>query len=828
MQRWIGPIVISLMAGAPLIAEARQQSAPAAVQTMMAQAPQPEAKPEAKSVAIDEVWALIRTARQAVAQGQTDQAVTALTQADQRSQQISDAVMQTQLRATIAVDLAKLGRYDQAIAITNRLNYQTMPPQTCCTSIRTDAEVAIAETYLKAGQIKQAQQFAERLSSASARSQVLVPIVTTLVDRGQFADAITLTKRISDGLAASRAQYAVIKGYLNADRFTEAIAVAKTMRDPNDRAAALQMLVQWAGRSGKPNLAYDFARQISDPRSRAYSLIDVAIMHSQVGQRDRAVAILLEAERIARTQKEGPGRAQWAGYFAQVGAFDRAVKLADSLKGYERGDARLAIARAYSDAKQYAKATALARLVRDGELMVVADIPDLKSDTVNQIIRQALKAGQYDQALQAVNAFDEGRFRARALQTIARQYRITQQPQKAEVVLKQAVAAARTVDKFTIFYDRNTYFMVSNVGILVDLAQDWVRLNQPEAAIALLDSTLESARALKEENVNSLQYHVKYLAEMTKLYQQFGQRDRALAAAESAFTLVNRFPQASQMADFPAAKVQAMALVAQMFHRAGATDRAKTVLADASRWQDQITNPQTKIWSWVPIVEAHAVMGQTDQVRAGVESALRLAQSQDLAQRDWLTEHLAVAAAATDPTYAMQLIETFTDRARQIPVLARLALNYHAAGQTAPAQIVVTRLRQVAQTLPSDSQREQMLNDAIRNYFVRQWDPDVSQAQLVQASQLNADLPSGNLQAYNWALIAFAYANQGEANRATEAMTLALNGMKQMPNRFERREFSWQLFEEALRMGDRKLMTQIVNSLEVAADRVTAARRGNL
>ncbi|MBD2021387.1 hypothetical protein H6F43_14495 [Leptolyngbya sp. FACHB-36] len=83
------------------------------------------------------------------------------------------------------------------------------------------------------------------------------------------------------------------------------------------------------------------------------------------------------------------------------------------------------------------------------------------------------------------------------------------------------------------------------------------------------------------------------------------------------------------------------------------------------------------------------------------------------------------------------------------------------------------------------------------------------------------------MKAGNWAIIAQAYATQGEAGRASEAMGFALETIKTIPNRSDRRELLWQLFEEALRAGERSLAAQIANGFE-ASYRTTALQRVDL
>lgn len=479
MHQWMLPIIISWAVSLPVAAEAQNNpfpsieaaSLPTIAQSVLASQQSP----------IDRAWELIRKSRQSAANGESAQASEALGEAEQIAALLSNSETFDQLLAVVATEQAKLGQYDRAIAITNRMSYTTMPLQACCIPVRTEAEIGIVQAYLNAGQINLARQFAEGIQSASSRNQVLVPIVAYLANQGQFADAIALSQR-SDS-AADQARYAILKGYINADRFAEALQFTQTITDENERSSLLTVLAQWAWRSGKNDLSAQIVNQLPQPGSQSQTLVDIALAYAGAGEQEQAFSILSQAYELAKAQPE-QGFAQWAGYFAQLRAFDRALEIANGLTGYEKANAIVTIARVYSDWGQYAKAISLAKQVQDGELQPFGDMPDLKVETLYQIVKQAAQDRQYELAMHAVNSLTKGQHRVEALRTIAQQYRLNNQPQQAANVLDQAIAAARTVDQLTIFYDRNTYFPVSNAGLLIKIAQDYSMLNQPERVAA--------------------------------------------------------------------------------------------------------------------------------------------------------------------------------------------------------------------------------------------------------------------------------------------------------------------------------------------------------
>jgi len=816
MQRWMFPLIGAFLISLPATAMPESSTlAEGRSHTAIAQA-LPQAEPAAQA------WELIQTARRYRVNGQILEATEALLQAEQTVVLMSDAATLEPFLATIATELATLGQYDRAIAIINRLSYTSLPPLGCCVPVRTDAEVALVRAYLNAGQRSTAQRFAEGIEFGPSRDQTLIPVVAYLAEQEQFSEAIALSQRVQS--YGDQARYTILKSYINYDRFTEAIAFIESIPDPNEKTTLLTTLSRWAWRSGKTDLAYQIASQIPEPNSRVQLWIEVARAYVNSGAQERAISVLFEAYDLAIAQPDSQVLAQWAGYFAQVGAFDRALAVTGRLSGYDQFHAKVIIARVYSDQGRYGEAIALAQQVPDGALQPFGDMPDLKVEALQQIVRQAAVAEQYESAMEAITGL-QGEARVEALQALAQHYQQVNQPQNAVATLDQALAIARTVDRITLFYDRNTYVTVSNAGLLLEIAQDYLALNQSDRALSVLDEALASAQMLKVESQDSVREQVRYLGAIVRLYERLGQRDRIQAAAEGAFNLINQAPGSEQSSAFPSWTVESLAETAQMFFLAGDRDQAMQMLLGLETVSRTIADPIQQLWAMTAIVKAYATIGAEAEMQETAEAALTLAQRLEPAQRDWLTGRIAVAAASSDPAYALQIIQNQPQKTTYIPVLAQIAVNYHANGQDAQAQALVTSLQLIAATIPDDSQREQALNDAVRFYFVLSGTQNPSISQLLQAGQINADIQSPNLRAYNWFLIAQAYARQGETSRANQTAQFARDAMKMMPDRFERRELLWQMVEEALGAEQRRLAVEIAVGFEENAYRVIALQQ---
>jgi hypothetical protein len=810
VQHWIMSVMVGLIAFVPAAEAIPNSSALSEGSSVPAIA---QTEPHQDLAA--QIGELIQTARQQAANNQVNQAIETLIQAEQATALLSNSATLEQLFATIATEQAKLGQFDRAIAITNRIGYTTLPPQECCVPVRTISEIAIVQAYLAAGQVDSARQFAEGIQFDLSRDQALIPIVAYLAEQGQFNEAIALSQRSQS--YGDQARYAILKSYINADRFTDAVTFTASVTDPNEKTALLTTLARWAWRSGKVDLADQITSQIPELNSKVQLWVEVALAYANRGMQERAISILSQAYELTKTRSEPQAFAQWSDYFAQIGAFDRALSLANGFTGYEQAHARVMIAQRYANAGRYAEAIALTRQVPDGILQPFGDMPDLKVEALQRIVQQAVQAGQYDQAIQAVNELPD-RHQVQALRAIAQQYRLINQPQTALTLLDQALAAARRVDTIALFYDRNTSFTVSNAELLTEIAQDYLTLDQPDRAKSVLDEALASAQTFKAENQNSVHKQVQYIGAIARLYSELEQRDRARVAAEGALNLISQFPGSDRSSVFPAWTIEPMTEVAQMYALVGDQDQAMEMLSGLKTVNSTIADTLQQLWGMVAIIKAYAAMGAESQMQETAESALTLATTLEPAQRDWVTGRIAVAAAASEPTYALQIIQRQTQQDGYIPTLAQIAVNYYTAGQEAEAQAVITQLQQITAATPNDAH----LNDILRSYLVPQGARNLPIAQIQQAEQFNANVQSPNLRAYNWFVIAQAYAVQGETNRANQAIQFSLDAVKTMPDRFERRELLWQMVEEAQRAENPDLAAQIVTGFEEEAYRAIA------
>ncbi|MBD0269751.1 MAG: hypothetical protein ICV77_15835, partial [Cyanobacteria bacterium Co-bin8] len=656
----------------------------------------------------DQAGTLLRTAQQLTATGARDQALATLAQAEQLARQIKDATQQDQILMHIAAEYAKLNAYERAIAIGQGMTYNSYAPDYCCVPLRTEVEIAIARAYLRSGQLEPAQQLVQSVPEGMAKHQVLVAIIEELAAQQRFEEAIALSNTIvNDYPQKILAQLAIHKGYIGAGQWAEAWALSQTWVESRDRANAQYSLVQWVTRAGQYAEAHRMAAQIATLDLRIQAFTELAQAQAAVGQQAEALEVLNQAYQMARSQSEPLSITQWANFFAQVGAYERALEIAgQSDSDYVRADARLYVALAYAQAGQYAQALELAETVREGELQPFADFPDPKVNLLNEVVKQASRTGQPEWAMRAAQAFEQGDLKAKALQAIAQHALANSQPERAIQVLDQALAAAKTVESVLIVLDRNTLYREPNAGLLLEIAQTYTELGQPAQAIAIADLAAQSAQAFDYTSgyyTDAASRKVTALTQVAQFYAASGQPGKAVE-------LLNTVVPLAAQAEGLARQMQAHLEIAEGYAIAQQPDLARTALAKA----EQINQGSVDVWTLTRLVKAYAVLGQEAQAVETAQQILQQVQASEPNDVPWRTHQLATALAASEtPVHALRLTETLTEPGQQISPLASMVEQYQLANRPNQANQVFDQLFRVLDGIWNSGQRNNYLKSLI-------------------------------------------------------------------------------------------------------------------
>ncbi|NJN87325.1 MAG: hypothetical protein HC881_14745 [Leptolyngbyaceae cyanobacterium SL_7_1] len=823
MNRWVLSLFILVAGIAPTL--------PATANLLIAQleqSMQPSSTATASTSAVDLAWELIQAATAQAQAGDRPLALATLARAAEQVETIEDATVRDRWRVEVIRQYARLGADTEAIALSQTMDYNTQSPDYCCLPFRTEAEQAITQAYLDAGAIDRALEFAERIEFSASREQLLTPIVLSLAMQGEFERAIALVEPVSDPTQKIGLQYTILKGYLHTEAFFEGLRFTQRFADPMERSGARYLLAQAAWRSGQFNTARTIASQIETPDNQIHALSQLALANADVGQTEDALSLLsLAFERTQATSEPRP-LAQWAGYYAQIGDFDRATRLVNETEhDYDRAAGNLAVAQAYLATGRFAAAFASAQQVADGQLQPLAEYPDPKLELLQTLVNQAIRTGQDQVALQVARSFSKPEQQVQALLAIAQHYTAHQQAEQATTILAEAVEVATSIERIGIFPDRHTYFEMSNSGVLIDIAQAYLAVDQTAAATTVLSQAIDSIATFEPSAagwmVSATQsLHLRNLTTIAQMLIEAGAPDRARGAAELAAQFAPTAPDAHS-------PIAALTQAAQIQAIVGNLEQARTLLATATTQSEALPAPE-KARTQSVIAISYAAIGDETQALAMLDAALPMLFSSDpfpsAESSDWQLGNLAVALTVADSIeLPMTLIDRISNPVQQAVFTNNVAHAYITSDRQALAEAAIQQLLQRVDRLQEPIQQDNLLNIAVCNPYASEGCPIGGAWKYDLAMQLANRIQNPGMRANQFFLIAQAYSRAGETEQAATAIGQAIAANQQVPSPFDRREalFSW--MDAFLRDYQYDLAVPVANAFAEPSYRITALRR---
>lgn len=168
-----------------------------------------------------------------------------------------------------------------------------------------------------------------------------------------------------------------------------------------------------------------------------------------------------------------------------------------------------------------------------------------KDDCKSRIIKEYLQAGQFDDALEAVQTLESPYRKARTLEEIAAQFRRIGQPSRANETLVYAFEVAQTIEKlwdqaYALSGIANNYMYADQYDQALQIAQSielaehrartlwwvsyqYVEIGQLEKAYLIWTQVLEAAKTL--ENRKGIHNELCHIA---RRYAKLGRLDKAL------------------------------------------------------------------------------------------------------------------------------------------------------------------------------------------------------------------------------------------------------------------------------------------------------------
>jgi tetratricopeptide (TPR) repeat protein len=297
----------------------------------------------------------------------------------------------------------------------------------------------VADAYADAGSVDMAVDVVQLIEKPRRKIGQLLRIAAKCVEAGQAHHASTLVSLVFEDIKAD--QY---DAYLKVEDLSE---LASFIHEKLDLPDMLLRITE---------LAVELADGVTDPDEKARTMARLAVMtFSATAQRDKALQILSDAVRIAKTIQQPDDMNETLGLiantFVEADLNDEALMLVN-----ETGDVAtisgtsVRIAAAYLKKGRTNEALAILRDTRSLANQITNVLES--SWVLEKIALQYIEAGRYVEALEAANAIDvrsnriePAQRKAYVLVDVANKYVTSGQPELASQVLSQAFQTARAI-----------------------------------------------------------------------------------------------------------------------------------------------------------------------------------------------------------------------------------------------------------------------------------------------------------------------------------------------------------------------------------------------
>lgn len=454
----------------------------------------------------------------------------------------------------------------------------------------------------------------------------------------------------------------------NSGNRDQAIAVAQAMTANSYRySTTLQQLVAIDLSQQQIDGALTLTDQIPQPSRRAESLSHIGLYHWQAGQQEQSRAVFEQAVAVAEnTENRDTDLAQVLAQYVQ--AFpNAALPLIQTLENPDqKTDLFSQLALFYHRQGNLEQASQLTQLT-------LSALQEISSDwqwfTVQEkLVPEALAVAAYDQAIVYANGFQQstGRYnREEALHDIA----------KFAIQSDQIKVAQQIIE------DLETSHWSSRISILESLALTYLKLEQPEQALALIEqyATTEPRLALGLSN---------------RLVQEF---DNQGLTDITDNLITSGYNNIMQLSD-PEEKSRALGSFLKL---PISPELERTILSEFERSLHQLPDP----WLRNNVLEHTA----EDLIRAEqYEQATHLAQliSDEYTQDLKIGEIVEAAIATEQYDLAQTLLEQLDQPEFQTQWLLKLSDRYRQQNQINQSIQVLEQTRQIVQTIADPESRQ--------------------------------------------------------------------------------------------------------------------------
>ena len=308
----------------------------------------------------------------------------------------------------------------------------------------------IAKFYAATGQKEKAKEIFSKAMESFDKSEnkyykTLIYFADSFIEGGQKEEGMKILSaalkiamwKIDDEFSKALMLRDIGRKYADIGQFTQAHKIANTISVSTKngkiiKSWILNSIVKNYAKAGQFSQAFETIKAIDDASIKSDSLVDVAGLYIEIGQKEKAAPILSQALDIAMTINDKKSRiasfAVIAIQCAKAGLKDKlsqiisqsleSIKTIDDL--CDKSDSLVNVAGVYIEIGQKEKAVPILSQALD----IAMTINDryCKTSALKSIAENYAKAGQFSQARETIKAIDDASYKSMALSYLADQY----------------------------------------------------------------------------------------------------------------------------------------------------------------------------------------------------------------------------------------------------------------------------------------------------------------------------------------------------------------------------------------------------------------------
>jgi tetratricopeptide (TPR) repeat protein len=343
------------------------------------------------------VWALLAIAR-ALAPTEPDRAIRLINRAEKLAQATTDSFDREWALRGIARAVAERGQWVRAEQLAGTIGNWY---------IQAHAFLAVARALARAGQWDRAEQLAGTIADPTIGAAAFCAVAQAVAG----ADPDWAVRLANKAEHFARTVSPRNEGFL--DGFLEELARMFGVTDP-DQLDTLEGILEAFVEGGRWDQAEDLVRTIPDPATQGEGLLEIAVALIASGERDRALRLTVDAERLAK----------------QISDPDATVKMlltiAEMLAGTDPDRAE--------------------QLTNDAEQVALTSRnPDTQAKALRRLVDALVEGGHWDRAEQLARTNADPVTQVSTLQTIGHALVERGHPDHAKQLISDAEEIARTI-----------------------------------------------------------------------------------------------------------------------------------------------------------------------------------------------------------------------------------------------------------------------------------------------------------------------------------------------------------------------------------------------